>query len=155
MQSTLTVYDCITESTLETSPYLETLMHIEEQHNYAMYMSRSNSNEWRVTDWHGNVSYWPNNMMIVQFNCLGGTSEGAGGPKLTDAALKTTVLFKTNGSEWRGHDYKGRSIRMVPKEKYKWEAQSRAQSHARDGQAGWRDVENQWGDGRGRALQMR
>ncbi|CAK0885114.1 unnamed protein product [Prorocentrum cordatum] len=134
MQSTLTVYDCITESTLETSPYLETLMHIEEQHNYAMYMSRSNSNEWRVTDWHGN---------------------DAGGPKLTDAVLKTTVLFKTNGGEWHGHDCKGRSIRMVPKEKHKWDAQSRAQSHAWDGQAGWRDVENQWGDGRGRALQMR
>ncbi|CAK0810870.1 unnamed protein product [Prorocentrum cordatum] len=155
MQRTLTVYDYINESTPETSPYLETLMHIEKQHNYAMYMSRSNSNEWHVTDWHGNVSYWPNNMMVVQFNCLGGASKDVGGPKLTDAVLKTTVPFKTNGGEWRGHDYRGRSIRMVPKEKYRWEAQSWVQSHAWDDQAGWRDVENPWDDGRGRALQMR
>eukprot|EP00959_Pyramimonas_sp_CCMP1952_P178515 3731416-Pyramimonas_sp.AAC.1 len=94
-------------------------------------------------------------MMIVQFNCLGGTSKDVGGPKLTGAVLKTTVPCKPNGGEWHGHDYKGRSIRMVPKEKYRWEAQSRVQSHAWDDQAGWLDAENPWDDGRGRALQMR
>ncbi|CAK0823235.1 unnamed protein product [Prorocentrum cordatum] len=134
MPRTLTACDNINESTPETSPRLETSMHIEEQHKYVMYMSRSNSNEWHVTDWHG---------------------KDAGGPKLTDAVLKTTVPFETNGGEWPGHDYKGRSIRTVPKEKYRWEAQSWAQSHAWDDQAGWRDVENPWDDGRGRALQMR
>eukprot|EP00959_Pyramimonas_sp_CCMP1952_P012172 257005-Pyramimonas_sp.AAC.1 len=41
---------------------------------------------------------------------------------------------------------------MVPKKKYRWEAQSRVQSHAWDDRAGWLDAENPWDDGRGRAL---
>ncbi|CAK0899984.1 unnamed protein product [Prorocentrum cordatum] len=145
MRRTMTVYDYINESLPDTSPHRETLVHIDDQRNYAMHMPRSN-----MADWHGYVGCGPNNMMAVRFNCLSGASQD-GGPKLTDVPIKTTVLFK-NGEEWHGHDYKGRSIRTVPKKKYRWGAQSRVQSHAWDDQAGWLDVENPRDDGRGRAL---
>eukprot|EP00959_Pyramimonas_sp_CCMP1952_P338948 7098208-Pyramimonas_sp.AAC.1 len=78
MRRTMTAYDNINESLPDTSPHRETLMHIDDQRNYVMYMSRSN-----LTDRHGYVSYGPNSMMVVQFNCLSGTSQD-GGPKLTD-----------------------------------------------------------------------
>ncbi|CAK0806072.1 unnamed protein product [Prorocentrum cordatum] len=135
MRRAMTVHDYINESLPDTSPHRETLMHIDDQHYYVMHMSRSN-----LTDWHGYVGYGANNMMVVRFNCLSGASQD-GGPKLTDVPFK-----KDHGA------VQERSTRMVPKKKYRWEAQSRAQSHARDDQADWLDVENPWDDGRGRAL---
>ena len=96
-------------------------------------------------------------MMVVHFNCLSGTDKDHGG-----LVLKSTALFKTAIGEWHGDDYASRAIRMVPKKKYSWNANSWTQTQLwlqggwtrtmrLDDVDGWLHVENPWDDAREQA----